>query len=49
MSPFMNVQQRLCRQMGVGEERPYLVEMALDTIVLGVSDQSATLVFSSLF
>lgn len=34
---------------GIGEKRPYLVEMALETIVLGVSDQSATLVFSSLF
>lgn len=34
---------------GGGEEKPYLVETALDTVVLGVSDQSATLVFSSLF
>lgn len=31
------------------EERLYLVATALDAIVLGVSDQSATLVFSSLF
>lgn len=34
---------------GGGEEKPYLVETPLDTVVLGVSDQSATLVFSSLF
>lgn len=34
---------------GLGEERPHLVETAVDTVVLGLSDQSATLVFSSLF
>ena len=36
------------RYMGT-EERLYLVATALDAIVLGVSEQSATLVFSSLF
>lgn len=44
-----HVQQGPQSQKVVGEERPYLVETAFDTFVLGVSGQSATLVFSSLF
>lgn len=44
-----HVQQGSQSQKVVGEERPYLVETALDTFVLGVSGQNATLVFSSLF
>jgi hypothetical protein len=44
-----HVQQGSRSQKVVGEERPYLVETALDTFVPGVSGQSATLAFSSLF